>query len=270
MMCGDVDMLVHPYLDGELVAEERVLVEEHVAGCPRCRELVGHEATFRENLRARLRPRPGTAAAAPEPLRRRVLDALDRADAAGTGPVRPARRWAAPLGALATAAAIALFFGGGSLGRVGSGNAALVEAAIAGHMKNLPVEIGGTDDEIRAWMRGKVSVPVRPPTMHYVSLSPQPMQPRLIGARVSHLQARDAGQIVYRVGNSQVTVYVFDPSGLEVTAPTSRVIDGRDVYFTERSGYSVALYRDRGVGYALASDLDEDALLAFVEAALRD
>lgn len=269
MMCGDVDMLVHPYLDGELVAEERVLVEEHVSGCPRCRELVGHEATFRENLRARLRPRSGGATpAAPEPLRQRVLEALDRADAAGTGPSRPTRRWVAPLGALATAAAIAIFFGGASFGRLGSGNSALVEAAIAGHMKNLPVEIGGTDDEIRAWMRGKVGVPVRPPTIHLVRLSAQ--QPRLIGARVSHLQARDAGQIIYRVGNSQVTVYVFDPSGWEVSAPTSRVVDGRDVYLTERSGYSVALYRDRGVGYALASDLDEDALLAFVEAALRE
>jgi len=278
-MCGDVDMLVHPYLDGELVAEERVLVEEHVAGCPRCRELVGHEATFRENLRARLRPRPSVATAtpaAPEPLRQRVLEALDRADASGTGPARPARRWAAPLGALATAAAIALFFGGSSIpglgGRLGGGNSALVEAAIAGHMKNLPVEVGGTDDEIRAWMRGKVSVPVRPPTIHLVRLS---SQPRLIGARVSHLQARDAGQIIYRVGSSQVTVYVFDPSGMEVTAApgqgsSSRVVDGRDVYLTERSGYSVALYRDRGVGYALASDLDEDALLAFVEAALRE
>src|SRR5215470_7804314 len=145
MMCGDVDMLVHPYLDGELVAEERVLVEDHAAGCARCRELVAHEATFRENLRARLRPRPSSATAppaAPEPLRRRVLEALDRADATGTGPARPARRWAAPLGALATAAAIAIFFGG-SLG--GGGNSALVEAAIAGHRKNLPVEIGGTD-----------------------------------------------------------------------------------------------------------------------------
>src|SRR5262249_6246422 len=246
-------------------------------GCPRCRELVGHEATFRENLRARLRPRPSSATAtpaAPEPLRRRVLEALDRADATGSGPARPARRWAAPRGALARAAAIALFCGGSSISglgsRVGGGNSALVEAAIAGHMKNLPVEVGGTDDEIRAWMRGKVGVPVRPPIIRYVSLSSQPTQPRLIGARVSHLQARDAGQIVYRVGNSQVTVYVFDPSGWEVSAPSSRVIDGRDVYLTERSGYSVALYRDRGVGYALASDLDEDALLSFVEAALRD
>jgi hypothetical protein len=149
-------------------------------------------------------------------------------------------------------------------------------------MKNLPVEVGGTDDEIRSWMRGKVAVPVRPPNLRTVRLGfgapshphpgPQPsaMIPRLIGARISHLASRDAGQIVYSVGNSQVTVYVFDPSGWQLSARSPRIIDGREVYFAERAGYSVAIYRDRGVGYAVASDLGEDALIALVEAALQE
>jgi anti-sigma factor RsiW len=282
MMCAEVDMLVHPYLDGELVAEERVLIEAHVAGCPRCRELVGHESTFKANLRARLRPRGSRSAPpAPEGLRRRVLEALDRADQSGAGPASRLVRIATPaLGALATAAAIAIFFGGaGGLGGhlTGTGRQAstatdsgIVDEAIAGHMKNLPVEVGGTDDEIRSWMMGKVAFPVRPPDLRAVQLGSLHAPPRLIGARLSHLASRDAGQIVYRVGPSQVTVFVFDASGWEVSTKARRTIDGREVYIAERAGYSVVMYRDRGVGYALASDLDEDSLLALVAASLRD
>jgi len=276
MTCSDVDMLVHPYLDGELVAEERVLVERHVVGCPHCRELVGHETTFREHLRARLRLRPQAqheVVAAPA-LRRRVLDALDRADKAGEGPALPwaktLKMWFAPaLGALATAAAIVVFFSSGpNAGRIsGLAGTPLVEEAIAGHMKNLPPEVRGTDDEIRSWMRGKVAIPVRPPFIHAIQLS---SSPRLVGARLSHLASRDAGQIFYWVGASQMTVYVFDPSGWEFSAPARRVIDGRVVYVAERAGYTVALYRDRGIGYAVATDLDEATLLRLLEASLRE
>jgi len=268
MTCAEMDMLVHPYLDGEIVAEERVLFDKHVAGCARCRGLLGHEATFRQHLRARLRPR--AEAVVPPALRRRISEALDRADAGGEGPVRPFWRVIAPgAGALLTAAAVAFFFGIGALkSRVD--DAGLVEQAIAGHMKNLPVEVGGTDDDISVWMRGKVAVPVRPPNLAAVRLHIQRTTPRLIGARISHLASRDAGQIVYRVGNSQVTVYVFDPSGWQMSAAAQRIIDGREVFFAERAGYSVAFYRDRGIGYALASDLDEGDLMNLVEAALRE
>lgn len=317
MTCAEMDMLVHPFLDGELVDEERVRIQKHAAGCERCQGLVNHEVTFRQNLRARLRPRAGHADdTVPPALRQRVVAALDRADAKGEGPARSFGRMLAPaLGALATAAAIALLFGshGGqgqssgqwmdrSAGAIGDG---LVEQAIAGHMKNLPVEVGGTDAEITTWMEGKVPVAVRPLRLRTIQVGqvgpvgqvgtssrPYPgamslsMMPRLVGARISHLASRDAGQIVYRVGSSQLTVYVFDPTGwdaFEASAPqrhdhdhdhshshSHRMIDGRDVYFAERAGYSVALYRDRGVGYALASDLDEDSLLAFVAAALQE
>jgi hypothetical protein len=142
----------------------------------------------------------------------------------------------------------------------------IVEEAIAGHVKNLPVEVGGSDDDIRSWMRGKVAVPVRPPRFGTARLAPA-----LVGARVYHFASRDVGQIVYRVrGGSQVTVYVFDPSGWELARGERQVVGGREVYLVEQAGYTVAVYRDRGVGYALASDLGEDELIQLVSASLRE
>jgi hypothetical protein len=42
------------------------------------------------------------------------------------------------------------------------------------------------------------------------------------------------------------------------------VINNREVWFDEARGYNVAMYRDRGVGYAIASDLDSDKMYELV------
>src|SRR6266704_2740205 len=96
MTCADVENLIHPLLDGELLPEDRVPVERHVEGCARCRDLVAHEAAFKEHLRTRLR--------VPAALDAQVRAALDRADLAGDGPGSKMLRRAAPFG-LALAAA---------------------------------------------------------------------------------------------------------------------------------------------------------------------
>lgn len=257
MTCAGVNDLIQPYLDGELLAEERVIVEQHVVDCGPCRQLIGHESAFKEQLRARLRARPG---AEPVGLRAGVLAALDRADVTGEGPIAPLwRRAARPVGGaiVALAAAFAIFVGVHST----TSAAPIVEDAVRGHVKNLPVEIGGTDDEIHSWMQGKVPVAVRPPRFRTASL---------VGARVYHLASRDAGQIMYRVRGSLVTVYVFDPSGWELSAPAKQMIDGREVFLAEQAGYTVAFYRDHGVGYALVSERSEDELVQLVAASLRE
>jgi anti-sigma factor RsiW len=252
MTCAELDDLIHPYLDGELLAEDRVPIERHVEDCARCRELVAHERAFKEQLRARLKAK----AHAPAALEERVRSALDRADLE-----RPRLLRAGPVGVLLAAATLVAYVAGsGRLG--GAAESAMFDDVVRSHVKNLPVEVGGTRDDITVWMRGKVPVPVHPPRFQTASL---------VGARLSQLASRDAGQILYRIpGGSVVTVYVFDASGWEPSARAKQVVDGREVYFAERAGYTVALYRDRGVGYALASDLDEDALVRLVAASLHE
>jgi anti-sigma factor RsiW len=260
MRCADVDKLVHPYVDGELIADDNALVEVHAAGCDRCRALLSFQGGFKAHVRARLRGRTAATPAAPARLRAAVVRALDQADAAGEGPIRHPWRRLTPafVAVFAAAAAIALFVGAGP----SRAESPIVAEAIRGHEKNLPVEVGGHDDElIRSWMQGKVPVPVRPPKLRAPAAS-------LVGARVYHLRNRDVGQLVYRAGTSQVTVYVFDPSGWELSGPTKRTVGGHEVYLAEQRGYTVALYRDRGVGYAFASDLAREEMLRLVAASL--
>ena len=139
----------------------------------------------------------------------------------------------------------------------------IVKDAIRSHEKNLPVEVAGDANHVRRWMVGKVPVSVRPP---HLGLSGGGVA--LVGARIVHLQDRDAAQILYRVGQSNVTVYVFDASGMPMNAPRKRIVDNREIFVDHARGYNVVFYRDHDVGYAFTSDLEEDLMLQLVSAAL--
>ncbi len=242
MRCEDVDRFVPAYVDGEFEDEERVHLERHIAGCPRCREVVSFQTLFKTHLRARLRrPEP------PATLRAGVLASLDRADAAGEGPRGKLWRRMLPGATMAAAAAVVL------LGVMSPGKASvpLLEECARAHEKNLPVEVGGSEENIRDWMVGKVSVPVRPPRFQNVAL---------IGGRMWHVQSRDAAQLTYRVAtrrlSTTLSLILFDPQGWD--------IDDGDVRVGEVRGTNVVVTRRGGVGYAFASDLEKDELLHLV------
>jgi anti-sigma factor RsiW len=57
--CPSIDPLVTPYVDGELPAAERTLVDEHLHRCPPCQSRVAVEAAVRELVHAR---KPGLTA----------------------------------------------------------------------------------------------------------------------------------------------------------------------------------------------------------------
>ena len=51
--CMSIDLLVTPYVDGELPAAERTLVDEHLHRCPPCQSRVVAESAVRNLMRAR-------------------------------------------------------------------------------------------------------------------------------------------------------------------------------------------------------------------------
>jgi len=244
MTCADVEKLVHPYLDGEFAAEERALVDVHLSGCSRCLGLVAFQRTFKAGLKARLH-RPVT----PANLRKSIVDALDRADARGDGPPLPLWRRAVPVTAALTAALGILVFAGA----VGPSHAdsGVAEEAVRCHEKNLPVEVGGGEDNVRTWMQGKINVPVRP----------LKVRGNFVGARLNQLRSRDVAQLRYVVSGTPVTVYVFDATGLDISGRETRVVGGRVVQIDTVRGYNMLFFRERGVGYALISDLEPDDLI---------
>jgi anti-sigma factor RsiW len=80
---------------------------------------------------------------------------------------------------------------------------------------------------------------------------------RYLGAR---MHRRDAAMLQYSLGDRQrVTLYVFDPTRVPVQANRlqPRIVGNNHVYVGRVRGYAVAASEHDGVGYALASDLDD-------------
>ena len=51
--CRSIDPLVTPYVDGELPAGDRALLEDHLRACPPCQARVGREQSVRDLVSAR-------------------------------------------------------------------------------------------------------------------------------------------------------------------------------------------------------------------------
>ena len=104
--CTSIDPLVTPYVDGELPAAERTLVDEHLHRCPPCHSRVAAESAVRDLVRAR---KPDlTGERAPANLHTQCTELADRSadapppDRRREYPYRPAAArasrgwWAAP------------------------------------------------------------------------------------------------------------------------------------------------------------------------------
>jgi len=253
MSCADIARFVHVYVDGEFEGDERLEVERHLDACTACAEIARRERAFVGRLRETLREdRPPS----PPSLRPRIAHALAEVDRSRGTRLTRVVRWGIPVAAAAGVLIVVTLWGGARR----SAQPALFAEAVSRHQRELPVEVRGPDPEmIRTWFRGKLDMPVRPPAL-------QGSRARLIGARLSHLGQRQAAYLVYDIGGTKFSVFVFDPddpsaSDLATARLRHKSVGGRDVYVGGAHGYNVAVMRAGGVGYAFTSDLPEQRML---------
>jgi anti-sigma factor RsiW len=147
--------------------------------------------------------------------------------------------------------------------------AALVDDAVRAHERHLPVEVSGDAQHVSSWMQGKIAVPVRPPQLSRpVAGASHAENAALVGGRLNHVSERDAAQITYQIGPNSVSLFMFDPSNLEMHAPKRVLVGGRELFVDSERGYSAVMFVEHGVGYAYISDLDEDQLVLLVAAGM--
>lgn len=268
------------YVDGELDPGHAVDMEAHVLRCTECSERVSLLRATRVSMKRTAERR------APDALRARVAAAMlaekqrvkeaDREHAGGAKLV--SWKYAA---ALAAAAGVVLTVGAtrnrdastsADVARRGAtemattmvGFDSLIDDLVALHAHPLPPETTNPDELQR--FDPLVGVPVRKPVF-------QPFGASFNGARVHAMRDRRAALLQYTVqGNHRVTVYVFDPRAMPMHATRlrPRVVRERPVFVGNLRGYSVAAAETRnGVGYALASDLDDDQSAQLVLAAVQ-
>lgn len=286
---------LHAYVDGELSVDHMAELEAHVVKCAECFEQV-------EQLRAtRLSLRRATAVKAPTDFREKMA-ALVASQAArpttsndatlsnegdhgrslaGDGRQASGREGRLiPLRhamALAAAAGVVLAVGmarnrpdhesdnlrpASSVTTLSSLDD-VIDDLVDMHASPLPPET--TNPEELPRFDPFVGVPVRRPAAPTL----QPFGARYDGARMHAIRGRRAALLLYTVqGGHRVTMYVFDPQivPLQRTHLEPRVVQKQPVYVGNVRGYSFAATERSGVGYALATDLDNDTSAKLVAA----
>ncbi|HVU00627.1 MAG TPA: zf-HC2 domain-containing protein [Polyangiaceae bacterium] len=272
MSCRAIQALLDAYVDGELVAEQTLEVEEHLATCESCGERARFGAALKESTRkvvsADAVPSAGfesRLASALRAERERVL-----APAARISSRAPARkRWAkvAPM-LLAAASTFAVVTWLNARADRERSVAALASVMPPVHVA--PVETPEqvldelvdyhtappapqiTEPNLVPKLEPEVGVPVKLPLLKQYGASWE-------GGAVVPMQNQRAAIFRYRLSNHPVTVYVYDAHRVPLRGVLEpRVVHNQAVSVGERRGYSIAAREQRGVGYAIATDLNDD------------
>jgi anti-sigma factor (TIGR02949 family) len=246
MSCANLTASVQAYVDRELTGFDREAVERHLVSCPSCARQVHLEGRFKAAVRAHL-PRPEV----PLVLKLRVKEAL------ATQEIAPRRwPWLAYPRLVPAAAAFLLIVG--ITGTVRRSQSMVLEQAQRSYHAEMPMDITGSDcGLIASWFRGRVDFPVHAPALGGGATCQ--------GGRLVNVGERPAAYLLYRGPTGhRVALLVFDPRDQAFDGPERRVINGREIYLGSGPGISTATYRDRGLGYIVTADLDEEALTRLV------
>jgi len=268
LTCKD-SRLIEAYLDGELDASGVVDVESHLAACETCRERLALDRATRQSLKRVVRKAPEGRPEGREGMRARALAAMLAEQARGevrrVVPDTGRFHWRTVV-PLASAAALALFWGAASRGpladarsggavRAGMGTDDLLADLLHEHSSPVPPQWTDPSD-VRA-LDQYIGVPVHPSRFERNGAL-------LVGARVLPLHQQRAAMLQYVIGKGasqrRLSVFIYDPSKIQISGPgfSPRAVGTSEVRVGQETGYSVAVTQNRGVGYAVASDLDPD------------
>ncbi len=260
--CREFGRVLAPFLDGELQSEALVDAEAHVATCENCRERVQLGQALRGTMKKVVRVQ------APDALRARLATAMvaERARSDAREREVAKSRWLSSwrsMVPLAGAAAVGLAFFAAK-GHLASRQSAfnhaglgdtLLDELVAEHARPLPPE--QTDPtKVRA-LAQYVGVPVQP--IRFLKSGA-----RLVGGRVLPVHTERAAMLQYEIGNGgdmrRVSVFIYDPRRIQVNGDdlSLHAVGTANVRVGRTQGYSVAVTQADGVGYAVASDLEED------------
>lgn len=276
MSCHTIVVLLEPFIDGELSPEKVLEVEQHLEGCTGCVERVRLGEALRGSVRRIVAP----SSVPSDAFRARLASAIDAARQ---------REWEArvlerqveqsrmlswrTILPVAAAAALTLVWAGtthnGSderTARKGSQYAQLdhsnvdelIEGFVQHHVTSRPEAMSPT---LLPEYEREVGVPVRVPSLKQYGANWE-------GVSVVPIRNQRAASLRYKIGSHRVTLYMYDSSRFPIEKRLQRrQVGDTAVYVGSRRGYSIGATDSRGVGYALASDLN-DAETAELVAAL--
>ena len=270
--CRQISPLLEAYGDEELAADKGLEVEQHLVDCTTCGEKLRLNHALHLSLRSAVR---GAAPVMPS-FEERIAAALraeshrEEADGAVEREALHSRmlswRTVVPV---AAAAALTLVWAGNTnkqqaQTRDGSSYAQLdtadrlLEELVDHHMNARGPQV--TEPALLSQLEPEVGVPVTLPSLKAYGA-------RWEGGSVVPVSNQHAASLRYTLGGRHVTLYVYNSSRVPIESRLkARTVRNEPVYVGSRRGVSIAATEHRGVGYALASDLNDDESAELVAA----
>jgi anti-sigma factor RsiW len=258
LSCDDVEPLLSPCVDGELLEDDSASVKGHVARCDTCRtrliELQALKATLASagrtvdlphDLEARLHADLQRAARPSRALRAGAFVAGAAVVVIGVFGVMNATSGASAPAAAATATATAQ-----DMRRT-----PVVAAAMQRHRADLPVDVASPDPKpVQEFLAQRLGHKLRVPRLESFGFGLQ-------GGRVVDVDDRQGAQLMYAGGYGQrlSVVAVPDPDGVlaaKMLAP-SDAAGGSDAV---DDGVNVRVLSSNGAVYTIVGDVDEQRL----------
>jgi len=261
--CDEVRSRIPLYLDDELHDREAAELESHLANCDACRAFSENERSLQSAIRsatplyqpsAELRDRieslleeSSAPLAAPQRLRRRVEETLSHRD----------RTWMLLAAAAILVAGVLLLLRKEQRFEQPSDFAAM---AVDTHLRRvrgqLPLEIASESaGDISNWFVGKVPFEVKLP--NYQESSGQERLYRIEGARLVGFNHDYAAQVAYQMKRRPITLVITSNAVAMPSAGERIVSRGLTFHYDSINGLKVITWADRGLTYALVSDLEE-------------
>jgi anti-sigma factor RsiW len=287
--CADIRARLALYFDEELEGGERASFERHVRGCEACSALVSAEREFLDDvrrvqplytapdaLRARVEKLISEAppiVAAPASLKQRIQASIWRVGHVGrmggvrqlsAKPSAPAFHWRLAVVAmfiLALPVTIWLLGRNNNSGHASlSGPSQFALMAAETHLRHtrgqLPLEITSNGpDEISAWFTNKVGFSVKLP--NYQDASGQEKLYRLEGARLVGYKDDYAAYVAYQMRTRPIGLVITSAAIAEPAGGEEIKAKGLTFHYDSIQGLKVITWSDRGLTYALVSDLDQ-------------
>jgi anti-sigma factor RsiW len=240
-------------VDGELLADQLAVANEHLAACPACTS----NALYQSLLKSAT-AKTGQRYTPPGLLRERLKRlASSQSESQGTSPghLHPSQ-WRFGWVGWATAAALLLVFASTMLVQrsrhKATEQAALVTEVFDQHMAtlagSLPPQVVSTDRHtVKPWFQGKLPFSFNLP-------EDLPGDTRLDGANLSYLHNQPVAQLLYSIGKHRVSVFLRERSG----------IASADEAAAEHAGFHVMCFSTSDLEGVAVSDVDPARLAELV------
>jgi len=239
MKCQNARKITYLSEYPEVVTQEMVEAKRHVKECHECRAFFEQERAFTSLLREKI-----ARDEAPPELQQRLLKSL------------PAGKTHSMfIYKIISVAAIMMLFAGGYMFKLHNDTEILAGKIVNDHIKFLSyssMQINSSDtDEIKKWFNGRVDFGVDIPGLSAA----------IKGARLCLLDEKRLALVYYERGGAQLSLFMTTELNPErLLSDKEVIIKGKKVHVVEQKGYSLLLWQEKGITYALVSDLSIEEL----------